>query len=130
MTALVYLLGGLGGVFLIIAIIETVGKFIFDFPQIPYLTANIPGLPFDYAWGYAVVLGAASWGLQKMFGIEIDEEETTHRLDTGDGGIVVVDAPSVATWTCECGRVNPADSFNCPVCGAEQPPLSSSRWET
>ena len=26
--------------------------------------------------------------------------------------------PPAAMWTCECGRTNPSDNFNCPSCGA------------
>ncbi len=112
----------LASIFLGIAIIETFGKLLFDFPQVPYLTANIAG-PFDYAWAYAIALYGVRWGLQKMVGIEDDEQ--TEPV----GGIVEVEAaPPAWTWACQCGRTNPADNFNCAACSAEQPPLSSSRW--
>ena len=62
----------LGSIFLGIAIIETIGKIIFDFPQVPYLTKNIVG-PFDYALAYAIVLYAARWVLNTIFDIEDDE---------------------------------------------------------
>ena len=63
----------LGGLCFLTAIIETLGKLVFDFPQIPYLTANIVG-PFDYALAYAIALLATSWVLKKVWGIE-DEDD-------------------------------------------------------
>ncbi len=62
----------LGSIFLGIAIIETIGKIILDFPQVPYLTKNIVG-PFDYALAYAIVLYAARWVLKTIFDLEDDE---------------------------------------------------------
>ena len=118
------LMAVLASIFLGIAIIETVGKlFLGGFPQVPYLTANIAS-SIDYAWAYAVVLYGVRWGLQKMAGIEDDEQ-------TEPSGIVEVEAASPpSTWACQCGRTNPADHFNCAACSAEQAPLSSSRWKT
>ena len=114
----------LGTISLVIAIGETVGKLIFEFPQIPYLTANIAG-PFDYALAYAIALAAVSWGLKAAWRIE-DAEEAKQPLETG----LEESPPPSARWTCGCGRSNPSDNFNCASCGAEQPSLSSGQWET
>ena len=61
MRSLVGWLNILGGLCLVIAIVETVGKLIFGFPQIPYLTANIAG-PFDYALAYTEWSGLVAEG--------------------------------------------------------------------
>ena len=115
----------IGTACLLIAIAETVGKIIFGFPQIPYLTANIAG-PFDYALAYAIGLSGVGWGLKAIFGIE-DTEQAQQPLTIG--GVVLEESLSpAAMWTCDCGRTNPSDNFNCAACGAEQPPLSSGRW--
>ena len=107
----------LGTACLLIAITETVGKIIFGFPQIPYLTANIVG-PFDYALAYAIGLSAVGWGLKAVLGIEDPEEATpqSHHL-------LEESPPPAARWTCVCGRSNPRTNFNCATCGTEQPPL-------
>ncbi len=85
MKQLCDLMAVLASIFLGIAIIETVGKlFLGGFPQVPYLTANIAS-SIDYAWAYAVVLYGVRWGLQKMAGIEDDEQNPRRYCGSGSG---------------------------------------------
>ena len=108
--------------------------------DIPYLTDDKAflffqgneregGWGFNYAMVIALGMTVASFVVSKVLGRRDEEEREDQSLNIG--GVVVEDAPPPsATWTCECGRSNPSDNFNCATCGVEQPPLSSGRWET
>lgn len=89
------------------------------------------GWGFNYAMVIAIGMTIDAFVVSKVLGGEDDDGGERESQSLSVSGIVVEDGPPApATWTCECGRTNPSDNFNCASCGAEQPPLSSGQWET